>query len=145
VSSLDLRALLADPLHSGVYFVDERDTEAMATAGSALDFAVARADLGDCADKPTVLARLGRALRFPDWYGGNWDALADCLGDLSWLPAPGYLVLVEHSGAWRGADEEGFGTLLAILNEAAADWRDRNVAFWVLLPLPAPELQQLDD
>ncbi|MGH8083657.1 MAG: barstar family protein [Lysobacter sp.] len=144
MTALDLRGLLADPLHSGAYFVDLRDTEAMAEAGAALDFAVARADLRDCADKPAVLARLGQALQFPDWFGGNWDALADSLGDLSWLPAPGYLLLVEHAGDWREADGEGFDTLLAILGEAATDWRERNVAFWVLLPLPAEALQRLD-
>ncbi|MGW2997195.1 barstar family protein, partial [Streptomyces sp. NPDC001193] len=28
----------------------------------------------------------------PSWFGGNWDALADALIDLSWLPrAPGRL------------------------------------------------------
>ena len=145
MTALDLRALLADPLHSGAYFVDEHDTTAMAAAGATLDFAVARVDLGDCVDKAAVLARIGQTLQFPDWFGGNWDALADSLGDLSWLPAPGYLLLVEHAGEWRQADGAGFDTLLAILNEAATDWRERNVAFWVLLPLPAETLQQLED
>lgn len=144
MNAIDLRGLLADPLQSGAYFVDDRDTEAMAEAGAALDFAVARADLRGCDGKAAVLARLGEALRFPDWFGGNWDALADSLGDLSWLPAPGYLLLVEHASEWRDADGEAFDTLLAILNEAAADWRERNVAFWVLLPVPAAALARLD-
>ena len=145
MNALDLRALLADPLRSGAYFVDERDTAAMAEAGAALDFVVARADLSEDADKAAVLARLGAALRVPGWFGGNWDALADSLGDLSWLPAPGYLLLVERADEWREADGGGFDTLLAILNEAATDWRQRNVAFWVLLPLPAETLRQLED
>ena len=140
----DLRALLAEPLQSGAYFIDERDAAAMAEAGAALDFAVARIELGDCEGKPAVLARIGASLRFPDWFGGNWDALADSLGDLSWWPAPGYLLLVEHVGPWRDADPGQFDTLLAILNEAAADWRERNVAFWALLPVPAEMLAQLE-
>lgn len=144
MNAIDLRALLADPLQSGAYFVDDRDTAAMAEAGAALDFAVARTDLADCDDKAAVLARLGEALGFPDWFGGNWDALADSLGDLSWLPAPGYLLLVEHAGEWRDADGEAFDTLLAILNEAAADWRERNVAFWAVLPVPAEALAKLE-
>ncbi len=144
MSAIDLRALLVDPLQAGAYFVDDHDTAAMAEAGAALDFALARVDLAGCDGKAEMLARIGKALRFPDWFGGNWDALADSLGDLSWWPAPGYLLLIEHAGPLRDADGEDFDTLLAILNEAAADWRERNVAFWTLLPLPADALAQLD-
>ena len=144
MNAIDLRAMLADPLQSGAYFIDDRDTGAMAEAGAALDFAVARVDLADCGDKAAVLAELARALDFPDWFGGNWDALADSLGDLSWLQAPGYLLLVERTADWRDADGDAFDTLLAILNEAAADWRERNVAFWALLPLPQARLAELD-
>ena len=144
MNAVDLRALLADPLQSGAYFVDARDTAAMAEAGASLDFAVARAELDGCIDKAAVLAVLGSALRFPDWFGGNWDALADSLGDLSWWPAPGYLLLVEGAGELRSADADVFDTLLAILNEAAADWRERNVAFWALVPLPAATLAEME-
>ena len=144
MNATDVRALLADPLQSGAYFIDDRDSAAMDEAGSALDFAVARADLTGCADRAAVLAKLAQALGFPEWFGGNWDALADSLGDLSWLQAPGYLLLVEHAGQWRDADSEAFDTLLAILNEASADWRERNVAFWTLLPLPEAQLAELE-
>ncbi|GAB3697911.1 barstar family protein [Mariniluteicoccus flavus] len=33
--------------------------------------------------KPEVLAAIGRALSFPDYYGRNLDALWDCLTDLA--------------------------------------------------------------
>ena len=35
-------------------------------------------------------AAIGKALRFPEWFGHNWDALTDCLLDMGWLPAAGY-------------------------------------------------------
>lgn len=140
MNSMNLRALLAEPEQSGAYYVDARDTAAMAEAAAALDFGLARVDLAGCTGKDDLLARVGRAARFPDWFGRNWDALADSLGDLSWWPAPGYVLLLEHSSECRAAAAEDFSTLLAILNEAAEDWRERNVAFWALLPLPADEL-----
>ncbi|WP_446686701.1 barstar family protein [Pseudofulvimonas gallinarii] len=27
---------------------------------------------------------MAAVFRFPEWFGDNWDALADCLADLSW-------------------------------------------------------------
>ncbi len=44
-----------------------------------------------------LFAEAARALRFPDYFGANWDALSDCLTDLSWVPAPAYLLVVEHA------------------------------------------------
>lgn len=29
---------------------------------------------------------IGQALLLPDYFGGNWNALDDCMRDLSWLP-----------------------------------------------------------
>ncbi len=38
---------------------------------------------------------LADALRFPDWAGHNWDAVEDCLTDLSWLPAGPRLLIID--------------------------------------------------
>ena len=54
--------------------------------------------LGSAGSKAELLDGFARALEFPGWVGHNWDALADALGDLSWLP-PGPKVVV-----WAGAD-----------------------------------------
>ena len=45
--------------------------------------------------KEALLDELYRRLRFPDYFGHNWDALEDCIRDLSWLP-PGPVVLMHH-------------------------------------------------
>jgi RNAse (barnase) inhibitor barstar len=141
---LDLRALLLDPANNGAYFFDRNDRESLLEAATDAGLRPAPVDFGGCAGKDDALARIAAALAFPDWFGGNRDALADCLGDLSWLLAPGYLLLIENSSEWQAAQNEDFDTLLAILNEAALEWRERNVAFWALLPLPADALAQLE-
>ncbi|MGE0761060.1 MAG: barstar family protein [Pirellulaceae bacterium] len=43
-----------------------------------------------------LLARFAEGLRFPDYFGWNWDALEECLGDLSWL-ADAEQIVVRHA------------------------------------------------
>jgi len=141
--ALDVREVLADPAQGGAYFVDARENESLADAARALDFRVVHVDLAGCADKDEVLRRFAQALHFPEWFGGNFDALADSLGDLSWDRADGYLLLIEHTDAWRLADDDNFATLLDILNEAAVVWGDQGVPFWSLMLLPQEQLDKL--
>lgn len=145
MNAVDLRSILADAEHSGAYFIDERDTEVMAQAGTGLDYAVMRVDLADCTDKSGLMERLAKAGGFPEWVGANWDALSDALRDLSWQPAPGYLLLVENAAAWRTANLQDFDTLLEVFNEAAFEWAREDVAFWALLPFPGDQLTSLED
>ncbi|MDR7100184.1 hypothetical protein J2X04_002565 [Lysobacter niabensis] len=140
---IDVREVLADPSQGGAYFVDARESDALAEAAQALDFAVVRIELAGCGSKHRALERFAQALRFPAWFGGNFDALADSLGDLSWLRARGYVLLLEHTDMWRQADDENFATLLDILNEAAVVWGEQGVPFWALMPLPQEQLDKL--
>ncbi len=145
MSAADLRSILADAEHSGAYFIDVRDTEAMAATAEALDYAVLRVDLAGCLDKAGLMQRLAPAGAFPDWFGGNWDALSDALGDLSWRQAPGYAWLLENAADWRAAHPEEFDTLLEVFNEAAFEWARTGVPFWALLPFPGDQLTSLED
>lgn len=141
--ALDVREVLADPAQGGAYFVDARENDSLADAARALDFQVVHIDLAGCDGKDEVLRRFARALQFPDWFGGNFDALADSLGDLSWARADGYLLLIEHTDAWRQADDDNFAALLDILNEAAVVWGEQGVPFWSLMLLPQEQLDRL--
>lgn len=145
MSTTDLSALLADAANGGAYFVDARDRAALVEAAAALDFIVVAIDCGTVHDHEAGLARIALALAFPEWFGGNWDALQDCLGDLSWLPGAGYLLLFDHSGGWREAEPDTFATLLDILNDAGQVWASAGVPFWALLPLPTDALAAMED
>lgn len=137
-------ALLADAAKGGAYYVDARDRAALVEAATALGLVVLPIDCTLVGDRDAGLARMAQALRFPEWFGANWDALQDCLGDLSWLPGPGYLLLLDHTGGWREGDPDDFAILLDVLETAAADWAARGVPFWALLPLPSAELAALE-
>jgi RNAse (barnase) inhibitor barstar len=98
-----------------------------------------RIDLAGCTDKATLLARFAAALQFPDWFGHNWDALSDCLNDLSWLPARHYRVELAQPQALRTAEPETLDTALEILGEAAEFWADEGVIFECALSETPPE------
>ena len=135
---LDLRALLLDPANNGVYYFDRNDREDLAEAATDAGLHVTPVDLADCKDKHDALARIAVALQFPEWFGGNWDALADALADLSWLPEGGQLLLFDNAWDWRERDGEDFAVLLDICGEAAQGWTRERRPFWAVIPL-APE------
>ncbi|MEU6094907.1 barstar family protein [Streptomyces sp. NPDC047079] len=74
-------------------------------------------DLEGATDKAAFMERVVRALDLPEWFGRNWDALADSLTDLSVWPAGamerGLLLVVrgwrayakERPEEWRIAEE----------------------------------------
>ena len=132
--AVELRSVLADPALSGVYVVEAAGSADFLAAAMALDFAAVAIDLAGCTDKHDGLARIAAALKFPAWFGGNWDALADSLADMSWWPAAGYLLLLEHAGEWRAAEPEEFDATLEIIEEAAHAWAKQHKPFWALLP-----------
>lgn len=69
-------------------------------------------------DKYRLLAALGHALDFPDYYGENWDALEECLGDLAWRSGPVSMV-IHHADA---IPADLLDLLLDIFAQAASHW-----------------------
>lgn len=142
MQALDVRDVLTDPRQSGAYFVDARDTDALAEAADALDFTVTRIELAGCRDRDAVLARFAEALHFRAAGDGDFDALAARLGDRS-ASSSGCVLLLEHADEWRRVDDDNFAALLDVLNEAAVEWGDTGVPFWALLPLPEEHVAKL--
>lgn len=96
-----------------------------------LGFAVI--DLSKARDKATLFGEIDRALKLPDHFGHNWDALADVLEDRDWLGKHGRTLVLAHAAAWRKDHPTEWDTLEAILAEAAEFWNERHVAFWVFI------------
>lgn len=72
-----------------------------------------------CRGKSALLNEWGAALQFPYYYGRNWDAFEECLGDLSWLPASRCVFFIDDfDQVLRGKDGE-FQTLMDILRSAS--------------------------
>ena len=63
-------------------------------------------DLSACTGKHDLLDRFAAALRFPSWFGHNWDAM-------------------------RKQQPELLASALQVLADAAAFWADEGIAFTV--------------
>ena len=142
---MELTALLAAWDQAGAYFADLRDREDLVEAANGLQYAVVPIDLRGCEDGHIALARIAEALRFPEWFGANWDALADCMSDLSWWPSTGYVLVFEHASEWRMHDRDSFDIALEILGETTARWAEERVPFWSFFPLPTRELEEIGE
>jgi len=75
-----------------------------------------------CRSTNGLFAEMARALEFPDYFGYNWDAVEECLADLEWLPAKGYVVLFTDAQLVLPDDEEEFATFLEVLSDAGEAW-----------------------
>jgi RNAse (barnase) inhibitor barstar len=90
--------------------------------------------------KDEFLDASAETFEFPDWFGHNWDALADCLTDLTWATAmAGYLVVYAGWQALAQEDPESFETVLDIFREAVDLWQDSETPMAVLLPATGDE------
>jgi hypothetical protein len=124
---------LVDPARSGVYRASGAEAIEQATRGSALDVVAIDAQ-GD------LFSAMARALAFPDWFGANWDALEDCLSDLSWRSGAGHVLLLR---AYPQGD--ALGVLIDVLRATAEYWAGRKRPFFAVFvdphkKLPLPEL-----
>ena len=93
----------------------------------------AHLDLEGVRDRGDFLARCAADLELPEWFGHSWDALADCLTDLSWWGEPaGYLVVVTGWEEFAAAAADAAATAADVLTAASGYWSARATPFTTL-------------
>ena len=104
-------------------------------------------DLTGTHTKEELLGVIAKAGEFPDYFGHNWDGIADCLNDLAWLNAKGYVVLVKNGSSLSDCCPDATAILLDVLSEASEAWSERGLVFTTVwegwLPSGFPALDQL--
>lgn len=123
---------------NGIYQAPAERMVGLEAAAHAAGHALFRLDLAHVASKSTLLDTFAQALAFPEHFGHNWDALADCLADLAWHPAKGYVLVLEHSDAYARAHRQDWHTLVSVLESAAENWQEAQRPFRVLTDLAHP-------
>jgi hypothetical protein len=134
-----LRERLEDPARSGVYRATRSDAIEEALRGSRLSYA--RVDVPAAADKTAMLEAIARAMAFPEWFGANWDALEDCLTDLSWREGEGHVLVIAGASALPGDD---LGILMDVLDASAGFWKARGKPFFAVILDPPRKLALSD-
>lgn len=103
-------------------------------------------DLAGVHDRDTFLRRCAEVFALPGYFGGNWDALHECMLDFAGSAVPGAVV---H---WRRGQElarrapDAVKTVLEILREAALYWSSTGRVFLVVVDrdsAPGFDLQPL--
>jgi RNAse (barnase) inhibitor barstar len=137
------KALLCSVAQAGVYHQPHGGADDLLRAAEADGFAAFRIELSGIIDKDGLLAAIAKAMDFPDWFGHNWDALADCLTDLEWHAANGFVIVLEHCDGIHGHAEEDFVTLLQVFSHSAETWRQQDIPFWCFVDMQADGISWL--
>jgi hypothetical protein len=125
-----LCARLQDVKEAGAYKLSCKLEDLRADAAQA-GFTLFDADLEAVHSKGLFLAAVAQAVRAPDWFGTNWDALADALGDLSWQPAAGYVLLLRNGGETLGLTVADRDIATEIFAATVDFWKSQGKPFWI--------------
>lgn len=133
---MTLSELLADR-RSGIYWVPDGVSATLCAARTPPRHVLVHG----ARDKAELLRGLACALRLPDWFGHNWDALEECLLDLPIGPE-GLVIELSGLAPLARRDPDTARTLVDVLQDAISHWRDRDRRMLVLAtgerwPLPS--------
>ena len=83
--------------------------------------------------KEQFLNHAAVAMKFPSHFGNNWDAFYDCLTDMDWVEADGYVIYFDHTDAFASHHESQLETVIELFEDAVEFWKGEGQAMLVLL------------
>ncbi|MFE1546868.1 barstar family protein [Streptomyces sp. NPDC058718] len=83
---------------------------------------VARLNGEDMPDEVSTFQQFGELLKFPDYFGWNWNALYDCLRDLQWLSSDHHVLIIESAESALPEDEDARDEFFRSLWRAGHRW-----------------------
>lgn len=72
-------------------------------------------------DSASLFEATAQVLGTPGRFDRSWSALADCLADLSWLPAHGHVLVWDRYGLLARHEPESWPRARAVLDGAVRD------------------------
>lgn len=118
----------------GIYRFDSRATvEFLRDEAAAAGWQLFYLDGSKVRDKKSFLEKSAHAMKFPDYFGNNWDAFEECVNDLTWTPAPGYILLFQAPERFIKNARSDWETAVDIFSSAIENWGEQGIPFYVLL------------
>jgi hypothetical protein len=87
--------------------------------------------------KADLLRLFSQQLSFPKYFGNNWDALYDCLRDLSWLREKRVVIAHEEIPTVLSADD--LRAYLGLLGDAVISWQNNPGEHELIVVFPSKQ------
>jgi hypothetical protein len=81
-------------------------------------------DIQDACSREAMLDLFAASMKFPAYFGRNWDAFVDLASDLSWDKHPGYITVVENADRMLEFPRKDLTTFLAVCNAITSRWQE---------------------
>lgn len=88
-----------------------------------------------CLSKEDLFDEIALKLKFPDYFGRNWDAFDECLNDLHWLACEKYFLFIKDFDYVLAEQINEVETFVEILKLTVDEWMSSRIRSISLSPL----------
>ena len=118
-----------------VHYAAAKETAVIPNGMTPTGIFVTRVRLESPFDKAALLEGLKTVFNCPDYVGSNWDALEEAMGDLDWLPALGYAVIIEGATRLWSNHPHDAGMLVEVALSCAESWSTSGQQFHLIFEM----------
>ena len=97
-------------------------------------------DSANVEDKADFLRKTATAMRFPHYFGENWDAFYDCLTDIAEPTEAGMVVVFTDLSRFARGAPAAFQAAIEIMTDAVSYWERAGNQLLILVGLDDPGL-----
>lgn len=73
-------------------------------------------------DAVSAFQHFSEVLKFPEYFGWNWNAFYDCVRDLNWISADKRILIIESAESSLSRDDDGRKKFFGCLWRAGQRW-----------------------
>jgi hypothetical protein len=129
-----LETILSGTIEPGLYrWGSRRSAGSIAATVEAAGWRCFHLDGAYIITKLDFFTRCAEVMQFPPYFGRNWDAFEECITDLSWVPAAGYLLLYDDPDPFAEAAPEDWLIACTVLSDISRYWLQQGRPFFSLL------------